>query len=77
MSGPAEIRRRPGPAILQISQPGSLGIGAAAGRHLSRKYLWQVAHISIPVLLIRSWAQWLRLPCPIPLIWWALLYTRR
>jgi uncharacterized membrane protein len=36
-----------------------------------------VAHASAPGILGQSWAQWLRLPLQIPLILWALRYTRQ
>jgi uncharacterized membrane protein len=35
-----------------------------------------VAHLPFPGLLGKSWAQWLRLPLQIPLIYWTWLYTR-
>lgn len=34
------------------------------------------AHIRFPGLWGESWAQWLRLPLQILLIWWVLRYTR-
>ena len=36
-----------------------------------------VAHVQLPGIMAKPWAQWLRLPFQIPLIWWAWLYTRR
>jgi uncharacterized membrane protein len=36
-----------------------------------------VAHVPAPGILGQSWAQWLRLPLQIPLIVWALRYTRQ
>lgn len=36
-----------------------------------------VSHVRGPGILGQSWAQWLRLPLQIPLILWALCYTRR
>jgi uncharacterized membrane protein len=35
------------------------------------------AHVPAPGILGQSWAQWLRLPLQIPLVLWALLYTRQ
>jgi uncharacterized membrane protein len=35
------------------------------------------AHVPAPGILGQSWAQWLRLPLQIPLVIWALRYTRR
>jgi uncharacterized membrane protein len=35
------------------------------------------AHLSMPGIMGQSWAQWLRVPLQIPLIYWAWLYTRR
>jgi len=35
-----------------------------------------VIHVQFPGLLGKSWAQWLRLALQIPLIWWALQYTK-
>ena len=35
-----------------------------------------VAHIPFPGWLGKSWLQWLRLPLQIPLVFWALRYTR-
>jgi len=34
------------------------------------------AHLSLPGIMGQSWAQWLRVPLQIPLIYWAWLYTR-
>jgi uncharacterized membrane protein len=36
-----------------------------------------VAHLPFPGLFGKSWAQWLRLPFQIPLIYWTWRYTRR
>jgi uncharacterized membrane protein len=36
-----------------------------------------LAHLSFPGILGQRWAQWLRLPLQIPLIWWSLSYTSR
>ena len=35
-----------------------------------------VAHVRFSGLLGQSWAQWLRLPLQVPLIYWAWHYTR-
>ncbi len=35
------------------------------------------AHVPATGILGQSWLQWLRLPLQIPLIWWALRYTKR
>lgn len=35
-----------------------------------------VAHVQYAGLLGKSWAQWLRLPLQLPLIYWAWRYTR-
>ena len=35
-----------------------------------------MAHVQFPGLMGERWVQWLRLPLQIPLIWWALRYTR-
>jgi uncharacterized membrane protein len=34
------------------------------------------AHLDIPGIMGQSWAQWLRVPLQLPLIYWASLYTR-
>jgi uncharacterized membrane protein len=34
------------------------------------------AHVPAPGMMGESWAQWLRLPLQIPLIYWAWLYTK-
>jgi uncharacterized membrane protein len=36
-----------------------------------------VSHVSFPGIFGQSWVQWLRLPLQIPLILWALRYTKR
>lgn len=36
-----------------------------------------VAHIPAEGLLGNRWLQWLRLPIQLPLVWWALHYTRK
>jgi uncharacterized membrane protein len=35
------------------------------------------AHLRFPGVMGQSWAQWLRVPLQLPLIYWAWLYTRR
>jgi len=35
------------------------------------------AHLALPGLMGQRWAQWLRVPLQIPLIYWVWLYTRR
>jgi uncharacterized membrane protein len=35
------------------------------------------AHVSFPGLIGKPWVQWARLPLQIPLILWALIYTRK
>jgi uncharacterized membrane protein len=34
------------------------------------------AHLAAPGIMGHSWAQWLRVPLQLPLIYWAWLYTR-
>jgi uncharacterized membrane protein len=34
------------------------------------------AHLPAPGIVGQSWAQWLRIPLQLPLIFWAWLYTR-
>jgi uncharacterized membrane protein len=34
------------------------------------------AHLAVPGIMGQSWAQWLRIPLQLPLIYWAWLYTR-
>ena len=35
-----------------------------------------VAHVPFPGIAGERWAQWLRLPLQLPLIWWAARYTK-
>lgn len=35
-----------------------------------------IAHISFPGIFGQSWAQWLRVPLQIPMIYWGWMYTR-
>lgn len=35
-----------------------------------------IAHLPIPGVMGQSWAQWLRVPLQLPLIYWAWTYTR-
>ncbi len=35
------------------------------------------AHLPMPGLMGQSWAQWLRVPLQLPLMYWAWRYTRR
>ncbi len=35
-----------------------------------------VAHLPLPGIMGHRWAQWLRLPLQVPLIWWVLRYRR-
>jgi uncharacterized membrane protein len=34
------------------------------------------SHLTMPGVMGQSWAQWLRIPLQIPLIYWAWLYTK-
>lgn len=36
-----------------------------------------VGHAALPGIMGERWAQWLRLPLQIPLVYWAWLYTRK
>lgn len=69
---------------------GGVGVLIPATRHLAAWGLvvllvaiWPAnlymatAHIRAPGIMGQSWAQWLRVPLQIPLIYWAFIYTRR
>jgi uncharacterized membrane protein len=76
VSGAAEIAGGLGLLFSQTSRPAACGLVLLLIAVFPANIYMAVAHIPFPGLLGKSWAQWLRLPLQIPLIWWALLYTR-
>lgn len=68
---------------------GGVGLLAPATRQLAAWWLiallvavlpaniyMATAHLPFPGIMGQSWAQWLRVPLQLPLMYWAWLYTR-
>lgn len=76
VSGAAEIAGGFGLLFSQTSRPAAWGLVFLLIAVFPANVYMAVAHLPFPGMLGKSWAQWLRLPLQIPLIWWALRYTR-
>ncbi len=76
LSGGAEILGGAGlllPATRTIAAWGLVGLLIAV---LPANIFMASAHLPAPGIMGQSWAQWLRIPLQLPLIYWAWLYTR-
>ncbi len=77
ISGIAEIAGGIGLLIPQFQRAAAYGLVLLLLAVFPANIYMAAAHVQFPGLLGTSWVQWLRLPLQIPLIWWALQYTRR
>ena len=76
VSGAAEIMGGVGLLVPQFQRAAAYGLALLLLAVLPTNIYMAVAHVGFPGLLGRSWAQWLRIPLQIPLIWWALQYAK-
>jgi uncharacterized membrane protein len=76
ISGAAEFLGGTGLLIPSTRQAAAWGLIALLVAVLPANIYMATAHLSAPGIMGVSWAQWLRIPLQIPLIYWAWLYTR-
>ncbi len=76
ISGAAEILGGAGLLIPSTRQAAAWGLIALLIAVLPANIYMATAHLSAPGIMGQSWAQWLRIPLQLPLIYWAWLYTR-
>jgi uncharacterized membrane protein len=76
ISGAAEILGGLGLLIASTRQAAAWGLIALLIAILPANIYMATAHLYAPGIMGQSWAQWLRIPLQIPLIYWAWLYTR-
>jgi uncharacterized membrane protein len=76
VSGIAEIAGGAGLLIPYFERAAAYGLVLLLLAVFPANIYMAVIHVQFPGLLGKSWAQWLRLALQIPLIWWALQYTK-
>jgi len=76
LSGAAEIIGGTGLLLPPWRRPAAWGLVLLLIAVFPANIYMAVAHVPFSGLLGKSWAQWLRLPLQIPLIYWAWRYTR-
>ena len=77
ISGGAEILGGVGLLISRFRRSAGYGLALLLVAVFPANIYMAVAHIPADGLLGNRWFQWIRLPFQLPLIWWALHYTRR
>jgi uncharacterized membrane protein len=76
ISGAAEILGGIGLLVPPVRQAAAWGLIALLIGVLPANIYMATAHLPAPGMMGQSWAQWLRVPLQLPLIYWAWLYTR-
>lgn len=76
LSGAAEILGGIGLLFPATRQAAAWGLVALLIAVLPANIYMATAHLPAPGIMGQSWAQWLRIPLQVPLIYWAWLYTR-
>jgi len=76
ISGAAEIAGGLGLLLAKLRRFSAYGLMLLLVAVFPANVYMAVAHVSFPGMLDESWVQWLRLPLQIPLVLWALYYTR-
>ncbi|MBB5345644.1 DoxX family protein [Tunturibacter empetritectus] len=77
LSGAAELLGAIGLLIPSTRQAAAWGLIVLLIAVLPANIYMATSHLRLPGIMGQSWAQWLRVPLQIPLIYWAWLYTRR
>lgn len=77
ISGAAEIAGGLGLLVTRFRRAAAYGLALLLVAVFPANIYMAVAHVAFPGLMGESWIQWLRLPLQIPLIFWALHYTRK
>jgi len=76
ISGAAEILGGAGLLFPSTRRAAAWGLVALLVAVLPANIYMATAHLPAPGIMGQSWAQWLRIPLQLPLIYWAFLYTR-
>jgi uncharacterized membrane protein len=76
ISGVAEILGGIGLLVPSVRQAAAWGLVVLLIAILPANIYMATAHLSAPGIMGQSWAQWLRVPLQLPLIYWAWVYTR-
>ncbi len=76
ISGAAEITGGLGLFLPTVRHAAAWGLVALLIAVMPANLYMATAHLPAPGIFGESWAQWLRLPLQLPLIYWAWLYTR-
>jgi len=77
VSGAAELLGSIGLLIPSTRQAAAWGLVVLLIAVLPANIYMATSHLRLPGIMGQSWAQWLRVPLQIPLIYWAWFYTRR
>ena len=77
LSGAAELLGAIGLLIPATRHASAWGLAILLIAVLPANIYMATSHLRLPGIMGQSWAQWLRVPLQIPLIYWAWLYTRR
>jgi uncharacterized membrane protein len=76
ISGVAEIAGAIGLLLHKFRRMAAYGLALLLVLVFPANIYMAVAHVPFPGLMGEAWVQWLRVPLQIPLILWALYYTR-
>ena len=76
ISGVAEIMGGAGLLLAPTRRIAAWGLTALLVAVLPANIYMAAAHLPFPGIVGQSWAQWLRVPLQLPLIYWCWLYTR-
>jgi uncharacterized membrane protein len=76
ISGAAEILGGLGLLLPQTRHAAAWGLVTLLIVILPANIYMATAHLPAPGIMGQTWAQWLRIPLQLPLIFWAWLYTR-
>jgi uncharacterized membrane protein len=76
ISGAAEVLGGIGLIVPSTRHFAAWGLVALLIAVMPANIYMATAHIPAPGIMGESWAQWLRLPLQLPLIYWAWFYTR-
>jgi uncharacterized membrane protein len=77
ISGAAEILGGIGLLVPSTRQAAAWGLIALLIAILPANIYMASAHLAAPGMMGQSWAQWLRVPLQLPLIYWVWLCTRQ
>ncbi len=76
ISGAAEILGGLGLLVPETRHAAGWGLVALLIAVMPANLYMATSHMAAPGIMGQNWAQWLRLPLQLPLIYWAWLYTR-